>query len=49
MLNAYTVVITIITHSIHHDMLDNCNNMTGTTLILALYQFCIFLTLCFIT
>ena len=49
MLNSYTVVITIITHSIHHHMLDNCNDMTGTTLMLALYQFSIFPTLCFIT
>ena len=31
MLNSYTVVITIITHSIDHHMLDNCNNMTGRT------------------
>ena len=31
MLNSYTVVITIITHSIDHHMLDNCNNMTRRT------------------
>ena len=49
MLNSYTVVITIITQSIDHHMLDNCNDMTGTTLMLALYQFSIFPTLCFIT
>ena len=38
MLNSYIVIITIITHSIHHHMLDNCNNMTGRSKMLALYQ-----------
>ena len=49
MLNSYTVVITIITHNIHHHMLDNCNDMTDRSKMLALYQFSIFPSLCFIT
>ena len=49
MLNSYIVIITIITHSIHHHMLDNCNNMTGISKMLALYQFSILPILCFIT
>ena len=43
MLNSYIVIITIITHSIHHNMLDNCNNMTERSKMLVLYQFSIFL------
>ena len=31
MFNSYTEVIAIITHSIDHHMLDNCNNITRRT------------------
>ena len=49
MLNSYTVVITITTHSIDHHMLENCNNMTGRIQVLSLYQFYIFPTLYFLS